>query len=54
MFDVCSSGIVTSRDTWVYNFSYKNVSTNISRMINFYNEQVSKYLIFCSIQIRKE
>ncbi|WP_199328896.1 type ISP restriction/modification enzyme [Microcystis flos-aquae] len=48
IFDVCSSGIVTSRDTWVYNFSYKNVSTNISRMINFYNEQVSKYLIFCS------
>jgi len=45
IFDLHSSGIKTNRDTWVYNFSRKQVFTNMSRMLNFYNEQVEKYRV---------
>ena len=32
-------GIATNRDSWVYNYSLKSINTNISRMIDFYNNQ---------------
>jgi predicted helicase len=42
-FDLFSRGLETARDAWVYNFSKKKLKQNISRMIDFYNEQVEKY-----------
>ena len=38
-----SSGVLTSRDAWAYNFSSENLCKNMIRMISFYNSQVKKY-----------
>jgi len=43
IFDVYSRGLETTRDIWVYNFSYQSVIDNITRMINFYNQQVEEF-----------
>ncbi len=40
VFGEYSMGVVSARDAWVYNFSKKAVSSNMSRTIQFYNEQV--------------
>jgi predicted helicase len=45
IFDNYSLGVGTNRDAWAYNFSQDNVSINISRMIDFYNQQVQNYKI---------
>ncbi len=39
-----SLGIASNRDVWVYNFSDKQVASNMKRMIEFYNEQVDGYI----------
>ncbi len=36
-------GIVTSRDSWVYNFSKANLENNTKRMADFYNDQVELF-----------
>jgi len=38
-----SLGIASSRDSWVYNSSTEEVSTNVFRMIEFYNQQRLAY-----------
>lgn len=38
-FNVNAIGISTNRDAWVYGFSKQEVTTNINRMIDFFNEQ---------------
>jgi len=43
LFDNYSSGVKTCRDAWCYNFSTMHLSQNMSRMINFYNEQIADY-----------
>jgi predicted helicase len=43
IFDVYSSGVKTNRDAWCYNFSCDAVTTNMGRMIDFYNQQVEQY-----------
>jgi predicted helicase len=43
IFRVSSLGLSTNRDAWCYNFSKKNLSANMNRMIDFYNEQVDSY-----------
>ena len=40
IFRSYSRGIASGRDAWVYNFSKDNVASNMSRMIDSYNEQV--------------
>ena len=40
-FIINSMGIGTSRDSWVYNYSFENVQNNMTSMIEFYNSQVS-------------
>jgi predicted helicase len=45
IFDVYSPGIVTSRDAWSYNFSAQVLEDNMSRMINFYNQQVEEFKV---------
>ncbi len=42
-FVIQGPGILTSRDTWVYNFATKDVKINISKMIDFYNAQTLNY-----------
>lgn len=47
IFDIYSRGVLTSRDAWCLNFSHKLVINNMTKMIEFYNEQVEgfkKYL----------
>ena len=48
VFKLYSSGVKTNRDTWAYNFSKKNLTANMSRMIDFYNEQVKEYQKLCN------
>jgi predicted helicase len=43
IFSTFSNGVKTNRDRWVYNFSRKELSTNVQRMIETYNEQVYKW-----------
>ena len=43
IFDVYSGGVKTNRDVWVYNFSRQAVINNMTRMIEFYNEQLKAY-----------
>jgi predicted helicase len=43
IFDVYSMGVKTNRDNWVYNFSQQSVIDNMTRMIDFYNEQVEDF-----------
>ncbi len=43
IFDLYSRGIATSRDAWCYDFSESQLTANMSRMIDFYNEQVKSY-----------
>ncbi|WP_315863165.1 type ISP restriction/modification enzyme [Thermosynechococcus sp. B3] len=39
-------GIVTSRDTWCYNFSQVSLHQNMYRMIDFYNSEVERFKAF--------
>jgi predicted helicase len=43
IFDVYSGGVKTNRDNWVYNFSQQSVIDNMTRMIDFYNQQVEDF-----------
>ena len=43
IFDVYSMGVKTNRDNWVYNFSHQLVIDNMTRMIDFYNQQVEEF-----------
>ena len=39
-----SRGLATSRDTWCYNSSKKNVHENMNRTIGFYNSEVDRFI----------
>ena len=41
-FSINSNGVVTNRDDWACNFSESKLKYNMSRMIDFYNEEVEK------------
>ena len=43
-FNTYAIGIATNRDAWVYNFSKKEVESNMKRMIAFYNEQQKAFI----------
>ena len=40
IFSLYSQGIVTSRDSWCYNFDKSQVKQNMENMINFYNQEL--------------
>jgi predicted helicase len=42
LFDNYSLGANTNRDTWIYNFSPKELSRNMQRMIETYNSELAK------------
>lgn len=49
LFSNYSLGFSTNRDSWLINASRSVASTNTSRFINFYNEQLSKEIPFQEI-----
>ena len=42
IFDLYSCGVVTARDSWVYNFSKNQVRKNMQNMIRFYNQELDR------------
>lgn len=42
-FSIYSLGLITNRDSWIYNFSKGQLSTNLKRMIEFYNSELERY-----------
>jgi predicted helicase len=47
IFDNYSLGVATNRDSWVYNFSKKNLTSTIQGMISFFNNEVVRYQRAC-------
>lgn len=43
LFKDYSGGVVTGKDCWVYNSSQKTLTTNLEKMITFFNQEVSRY-----------
>lgn len=43
IFDTYSRGVATSRDTWCYNFSRRNLSSNMKKLITFYTNEVERF-----------
>ncbi|CAJ3941125.1 DEAD/DEAH box helicase family protein [Burkholderia pseudomallei] len=43
LFDSFSLGIATGRDAWCYNASKSAVQANITRMLDFYNDEVARF-----------
>lgn len=42
IFRISSSGAITHRDAWVFNFSRAELEANVRRMITFYNSEVER------------
>jgi predicted helicase len=42
-FNTYAVGVNTGRDAWCYNFSKELLSSNITNMISFYNDEVRRY-----------
>ncbi len=40
IFKIFSNGVKTNRDSWVYNFNYRDLEINIQRTIDTYNDQL--------------
>jgi predicted helicase len=43
IFQVFSNGVHSSRDAWVYNFTYENLASNVQKMASTYNEQLIRW-----------
>jgi predicted helicase len=43
IFQVFSNGVHSSRDAWVYNFTYENLASNVQKMVSTYNEQLIRW-----------
>ena len=43
IFSLSSLGVVTNRDSWVYNYDKKKLIINVKKTINFYNAEVERY-----------
>ena len=42
-FTTYAIGLVSNRDSWVYNYSKVELEKNVKRMVDFYNKQVADY-----------
>ncbi len=42
IFDSFSLGVVTSRDSWCYNYSASQLQSNVATMINFYESELGR------------
>ena len=43
IFGLHSGGIVTNRDSWIYNFNKENLIKSMTKTISFYNEELERY-----------
>ena len=43
IFKAYSTGVMTARDAWVYDFQKTKLARKVFKMIDFYNDQVSKW-----------
>jgi len=50
IFKIYGRGVGTSRDAWAYNFSEHLVANNMKTTIEFYNEQVGKWIGWLNIE----
>lgn len=41
-FVLNSTGVITSRDSWLFNFSKSNLLNNVEKTVQFYNSQIDK------------
>lgn len=54
IFDNYSQGVLTARDSWVYNFSKTILISKVKTTIEFYNSQVKEYQILCGDKPRSQ
>jgi predicted helicase len=47
IFDVYSQGLLSARDAWAYNMSKEKLTSNMSRMIDAFNEDRARYARLC-------
>jgi predicted helicase len=45
LFENFSLGVITARDAWCYNFSKASLTSNMTRMIKVYNNEVSRFQV---------
>ena len=43
VFTLCSLGIKTNRDAWVYNYDRKDLENNVKKTIAFYNSEIQRW-----------
>ena len=43
VFNLCSLGVVTNRDPWVYNYDRQALANNVKCTINFYNSELARW-----------
>jgi len=48
LFDNFSLGVVTNRDAWCYNSAKAGVAANMTRMIDFYNNETARFTQDCA------
>lgn len=54
IIDWYSYGVNTARDAWCYNYSKSALTSNIQRMIAFYNSEVNRYKSACTGLLPKQ
>ncbi|HEY4370987.1 MAG TPA: type ISP restriction/modification enzyme [Burkholderiales bacterium] len=54
IFENFSLGVITNRDAWCYNSSKDGVVQNMSRMINFFNDESSRFSLAFAELSKKE
>ncbi|MGW4336657.1 DEAD/DEAH box helicase [Rhodococcus koreensis] len=47
VFNEYSGGLLTARDSWVYNLSRGALEANVKRMTDFYNREADRFADFC-------
>src|SRR5690606_4655525 len=47
LFEIYSNGVKTNRDAWAYNASKTDLTSNMERMIEFYNSEVDRFEKSC-------
>jgi len=47
LFSTLSRGLETARDAWVYNFSRAELTANVQRLIDNYNDQLQPFNEYC-------
>jgi predicted helicase len=49
LFETYSLGVVTNRDAWAYNFSRPDLVRNMSRMVQFYDQQMDGFATWLKV-----